>query len=104
MVTELMREDVRLGEVAGRLEAAVELVEEAEVDVDPLVERAVERPRRRARRAATRVRPAAEEDELRRPVGLACRGEFLLPEALRIVEDEGDELDLLVLIGAVGNR
>src|SRR3954463_9584215 len=41
VVADLVGEDVGLGEIAGRLEALVELVEEPEVDVDLLVERAI---------------------------------------------------------------
>ncbi len=44
VVAVLVRDHVRLGEVAGRLEALGELAEEAEVEVDLAVERAVERP------------------------------------------------------------
>src|SRR5262249_36093150 len=78
-----MRDDVALGERARRrAEAALELVEEAEVDPDPLVVRAVERPDLGRRGAAARLDRTAEERclgrhvrltgrlELRRPVGL----------------------------------
>ena len=34
VVADFMREDVRLGEVAGRAEAIVQLVEEAQIEVD----------------------------------------------------------------------
>src|SRR3954447_10852217 len=104
VVAELMREDVGLGEVARRLEAPVELVEEAEVDVDALVERAVERARLRARRATPGVRLAAEEDELRRLERFAGARELLLPEPLGVVEDERDELDLVVFVRALWHR
>src|SRR5829696_2965562 len=104
VVADLVGEDVGLGEVAGRLEALVELVEEPEVDVDLLVERAVERAGRRARRSTARVRLAPEEHELGLPVGLARSGELLVPETLGVIEHEGDELNLLLLAGASGDR
>src|SRR3954447_7333895 len=64
VVAELVRDHVGLGEVAGGLEASVELVEEAEVDVDPLIEWAVERPGLRAGRATAGVGLPTEEDQL----------------------------------------
>ena len=99
-----MGDHVRLGEVAGRLEAPVELVEEAEIDVDLLVERAIEGTGRRARLPAAGVDRVAEEDELGALVGLPGGRELLLPEALGIIEDEGDEVDLLGLgVGGLGD-
>jgi hypothetical protein len=48
VVTELVRHDVRHREIAaGRTEARLQLVEEAEVEIHLLVGRAVERPGRR---------------------------------------------------------
>ncbi len=45
VMTDLVRDDVRLREIARRLEALLQLVVEHHIDVDLLVERAVERPR-----------------------------------------------------------
>ena len=56
VVAELVGEHVDAGEVAGRAELALELLEEREVDVGVLVGRAVEGPdRRRGVAAAARA-------------------------------------------------
>ena len=97
VVADLVREHVGLREVAALgAEARAQVLVEAEVDVRLLVERAVERPHRRLRHAAARLHGLAEEDELRRPV--ASRQQ-LRPRRLRVVEDEGDELHPLRLLG-----
>ncbi len=69
VVAVLVREDVRLGErPAACAELRLQLVEEAEVDVDVAIARAVERAGRRRRRAAARLDPAVEEARSRRLV------------------------------------
>ena len=45
VMADLVREHVGLGEVPGRAEAALQLVEEAEVEVDLAIARAIERSR-----------------------------------------------------------
>src|SRR5688572_3315702 len=52
VVPDLVRDDVGLRKVARRAEAARQLVEEAQVDIDLLVGRAIERADRRLREAA----------------------------------------------------
>ena len=62
----LVREDVRLCErPAARAELRLQLIEEAEVDVDVPIARAVERPGRRGRRAAAGLDAAVEEPRSR---------------------------------------
>src|SRR3954468_8931549 len=104
VVPDLVGEHVGLREVARRLEPPVELVEEAEVDIDPLVERAVEGAGLRAGEPAAGVDLPAEEHELRLLVGLAGRLKLLAPEPLSVVEDERDELDLVLLVRALRHR
>ncbi len=92
VVADLMRDDVRAGEVAGRSEALRELVEERKVEIDLAVVRAVERPLRRRPAAAGRLRQAGVEDELRELVGLSRLREDLRPGVLGVGEHDGDEL------------
>ncbi len=68
MVADLMGDDIGLGEIAGRSEAARQLVEEGGVDVDLLVGRAIEGPHRRLRRAAARLVVVGVGDQRRRLV------------------------------------
>ena len=49
VVADLVREDVGLREVARRAEAALQLVEEPEIEIDLAIARTVERPGRGAR-------------------------------------------------------
>jgi len=58
VVPNLMRDHVERGEIAGRLEASRQLVEEIGVDVDRIVVRTVEGPHRRLAHAASRLRAA----------------------------------------------
>ena len=64
VVADLVRQDVRLGELAGRAEASLQLVVEAEVDVDLLVERAVEGAGGGLAVAAAGLHGVAEEHQL----------------------------------------
>src|SRR5439155_17299070 len=82
MMPHLVRDHVRLGEVARGSESARQLPVEAEVDVHALVGGTVERPHRRASAAAAGLRLVPEEDELR----IAVSAQVLAPEPLRVVE------------------
>ena len=63
VVPDLVRDHVRLGEVAWRAKAAIELIEELEIEVDLAVTRAVERPHRALAHAARGARRAAEQHQ-----------------------------------------
>src|SRR4051794_18942776 len=54
VVAHLVRDYVRIGEVAARAEPALHLLEERQIDVDLLIERTIERPHGRLRAAAAR--------------------------------------------------
>ncbi len=71
MMTDLVRDHIGLGEIAGRGEAAGELVEEGGVEIDAAVGRAVERAHARIRLAAAGRRAARVEDHARRLVAPA---------------------------------
>ena len=80
MVSDFVRQHVRLGEVARRAEPLLELTVEAQVDVDLARGRAVERPcRRPCDSASLRIDPVREEHD----------GGWLVP----ITERSGPRLD-----------
>jgi hypothetical protein len=62
-MTELVSDDVRAREVAGRAESLAQLVEERQVEIDLLVARTVERPGRRLRHATGRLDDVPEQDD-----------------------------------------
>src|SRR5581483_1038772 len=98
VVPVLVRDHVRLGERAALCaEAIVQLLVEAEVDVDVLVRRTVERPDVRRRGAAARRGGAGEEDRPRDLVALAVRAEPLLPVGLDAVH-VGEHAAVLPLV------
>ena len=92
VMPELVRQDVRLGKVAGRAKAALKLVIKTEIDVNLLIEWTVERAHRSRGRAATGLGHVAEEHELRVLIRHTALGEDRPPRVLHIVEHEGDEL------------
>jgi len=63
VVPELVRDDVRLGEIARRAEALAQLVVEAEVHVELVIGGTVERPGSRLTHPATSLRDVPVEDE-----------------------------------------
>jgi len=104
MVSELVRDHVGLGEVAGRPEPTAQLVVEREVDVDLLVERTVEWSHRGLADAAAGLGRVAEKHELGVvPRRSHRRGQQLRPRYLRRVEHERDELYFLRLFGSLLN-
>ena len=98
VVPELVRDDVRLCEVARCPEPARELVEEAQVEVDALVGRAVERADRRrsiATRGGDRI---AEHRKASFAILVPKAWEQLRPGLLDVVEHERHELHALFLL------
>ena len=101
-----MREDVRLGEVTGRPEALVQLVEEAQIKVDAAVAGTVERPDGRLRVSARRLHRVTEQH---RAGALVLTAEQLSPRLLGVFHDRVDEVDHLLFFrrgrdGAAGAR
>jgi hypothetical protein len=97
VVADLVRDHVRLREVAGRAQALAEQLVEREVDVHLLVAGAVERPHVGGRAAARGRDLAIEEHELRALVLAAAGGELLGPELLDVIEHEAHELHLVAV-------
>src|SRR5690606_2861248 len=94
VVTDLVRDHVRLRQVPRRPEATLQVVVEGEVDVHGRVDRAVERAGGGRGRAAARLDGVAEQHQAR--LGVLAVDE-LLPRALHVVEHERDEADLRLL-------
>ena len=95
----LVSEDVRLCEGPPRAELGLELVEEAEVDVDVAVVRAVERADRGRRAAASGLDRAVEESRRSRLVAT----ERLRPVRLDAV-DAGQNAAVLALVRVLAGR
>ena len=105
VMAELVRDHVRLREIAGRAEALIELVEEAEVEVDLLIDWALEWADCRRSLAAPRAHGLAKNGELRVAILLTVHlGEQLRPRLLDIVEHEGDELNSFLLCRRATHR
>ena len=92
VMPDFMRDDVRLREVAGRAEPALQILIEGQVDVDLAIAGTIERPDRGLGETARRLHGAREEHERGLLVGLSARGEDGAPRVLGIREHERDEL------------
>src|SRR6185503_17827247 len=92
VMTVFVRDDVALGERAAlRAELRLQLIEEADVEIDLLVIRAIERTGGRAGRAARRLRVSGEEHGR----GWVVRGgappvELVAPVPLHAVDEAHD--------------
>ena len=92
MMADLVRDHVRLGEIARRAEAALHVVEERGVEIDALVVGAIERPHRGLAGAARGARAAGVEHQARGAIARARRLEDVTPYVLGGSEDLRDEL------------
>ena len=95
-MADLVRDDVGLREVAGRVEALLQLLHEREIEIDLVVARAVERADGRRRVAAGGLDGVVVKDDHRRLVRLAALDEELLPGRVDVPGDEVDELRRIV--------
>src|SRR5258708_29519201 len=94
MMPEFVGDDIGLRELAGGAEAAIQLIEKTEIDVDPFVFGTIERTGGGARSAASGLRGVAEQDELGVAIGFAgLVGKKLRPGFLRVIERKGHERD-----------
>ena len=92
VMPQLVRDHVRLREVARRAEAAAQLAEELRGRCTRLVRRTVERPDRGARGAASRPRRVGEQHQPRRVVRALALLELRFPEVLDVVQHERHEV------------
>src|SRR5688572_13161047 len=103
MVPDLVREHVRLGEVAWCPELFGQHLEELQVEVDAAVEQAVVGTGLGVGRSAWRPRRADEDDDLRRNVRRPCTLELPRPIALDVAHDEPQKLlEVLPLLSGGG--
>src|SRR5438093_6096985 len=94
----LVRDDVGLRErTALRPEARLQLLKEADVEIDLLVIRTVEGSGRGARRAAGSFRVPAEDHRSRRRIRRPAPRELVAPVLLHAV-DEADDTAVLALV------
>ncbi len=99
VVTDLVRDDVGLREVARRAEALMQHRVERQVDVGLLVARAIERPHLRASRTAGRRHLVAEQHQLGALVGPTDPLELGRERLLDVVEHPAHEVDELLFFG-----
>ena len=104
VVADLMRDDVGPGEVTGRAEALLQLLEERQVEVHLAVARAVERSDRGVGHPARGVDGVPEEHQLGRRVAAPHLVEEPAPGVLGVAEHLGHELLVLVAHGGAGPR
>ena len=97
VMADLVRDDVRLCEVAGGAEALAQRAEEVEVEIDLLVLRTVERPGGGAGDAARRLHGAVEEDQLGISILAAHATEQRAPGVLGVGEHRGHEVTQVVV-------
>jgi hypothetical protein len=90
VMTDFVRENIGLREIAAGSKPAPQLVVEPEIDVHPAVAGAIEGTRGRFGEAARRLDGVAKQNELRALVASLQRS---LPDILRIVEHERHEVD-----------
>ena len=103
VVPDLVRDHVRPGEVAPRVELVLEVPVEAEIEIHDLIAGAVEGTDRRAGGAAGRAHAVAVQDHACVLIWLTRALEGLLPGLLRIGEHVGAEV-LEVALGILGRR
>ncbi len=96
MVPDFVRDHIGRRRIAGRAEASAQILEEAQIEIEPTVARAVGRPDRRLRKAARRLHGAAEQYEPRLLVRLVRPAERPAPGFLGVGQHHGDELLALV--------
>src|SRR5919202_4336207 len=95
-MTELVREHIGLREISRRAEAPLQLVEEAQIEIDLVIAGTVERPGRCLREAARRLNLIAEQRDDGTLVAAAQR---VLPGRLHVLGDGIDEVDELLFSG-----
>ncbi len=95
-MSDLMRDDVSLGKIAGRFKSLAQLTIESQVDINFLVVAAIKRPRCRLGEAAGRLNLAGKEHELRLRVITSGALENFTPSSLGAAEDAGNELTSVV--------
>src|SRR5829696_2574973 len=102
VMADLMGDHVGLRELAGHAKAALQVVEEGEVEIDPLVGRAIERSHRRLADAAFGARGVAVEHQLGLAILPAELPEGGRPDVLGALQHARHELGFGVAGGLLG--
>jgi len=97
VVTDLVRDDVGLREVARSAEAPLQIAEEREVEVELLVAGTVERPHRGLAHAARRAHLPVVQHECRCSIARPRSCEQIAPHILGAAQHLGHELPQLIL-------
>src|SRR5262245_30886694 len=95
-MTDFVRDDVRLREVARRAEAAIELHEEAGIEVNLLIARTIERSDGRGADPARGIDCVREANERGLAIGAAGLAEDLPPGNLGVAEHAPDHFAGLI--------
>ena len=93
MVTDFVRNDIRLCKITGSAEAIAQVREKAEIDVYGLIARAVEWPHGGLTHAARRLHHAAEGDDLRLRIILPRLLEIRAPGVFGTGQHSGGKLE-----------
>jgi hypothetical protein len=101
-MSNLMGNDVGLGEVPRRTEAIAKLVEKAQVQIDFLISRAIERSHGGIRKSTGGLHFASEKMELGFRVRFSHFSEFGIPDVFGVRQDDPAKADQLVLL-RIGN-
>ena len=103
-MADLVGDHIGLRELAGRAEAACQLVEEAEIEIDALIGRAIEGTHRCLADAALGPRGVAEQHELGLAILPAHLAEDITPYVFGALEHARDELRFGICRGRRGRR
>jgi len=104
VMSDLVRDDVGLGEIAGRAKAVAQFPIKAEIDVNAAILRAIERTGGAAGKSATGLGLIREEDEPRLLVRTTHFSKDVVPNILGIGQDNGDEFRGFVAWGVAVDR
>src|SRR6266545_3531434 len=111
VMTNFVRDDVRLREVAGSAKAAIEIAKEREIEIHLAIVGTIERSYRGRGKSARRAHRSVEQHENGLFVLSALTRKDPSPRVLRIAEHRGDKARLRIVLrhsrrgrGAVGRR
>ena len=86
VMSDFMRDHVRLRELTGGSEALAQFVEEAEIEIHFFVLGTIEGPGRRLGGSAVGIGDVAKQDQLGVTIGGSVLGKYPIPGLLRVIE------------------
>lgn len=99
MVSDLVGDDISLGEIPGGVELPGQFVVKSEIDVDLLVRRTVKRPHRGAPRSTAGVDAAAVDRHRRQDIAPPQTGQLLGPDIFGIRQHHLDKVEAFLFLG-----